>query len=74
MADRGKGKGGEARVEAGADGGQGGTQPLASPAHPQLHLGLYGEPHAGKSHMLATFVLACGVGASMYIACFDRRG
>lgn len=47
---------------------------VSPPPRPPLHLGLYGEPHAGKTHFLATFILALVGKQAMYIAFFDRRG
>lgn len=67
---------GEGKQEAAAGEAAGATG-LIQPARPFLHLGAYGEPHVGKSHFVATLLLAL-VGplkdAAMYVAFFDRRG
>jgi len=54
-----------------------GEQPApvqAPPGRPPLHLGLYGEPHVGKTHFLATFIMALQGVEAVYVAFFDRRG
>jgi hypothetical protein len=41
---------------------------VSAPKRPAVHIGLYGEPHAGKSGFAATLP------TPMYVAFFDRRG
>lgn len=67
------GKGGGADGVA-VTGESSGLTASAVPARPPLHLGLYGEPHCGKSHFAATFVGALAAGQAVYVAFFDRRG
>ena len=44
------------------------VEAVAPVVRPPVHLGLYGEPHAGKSRVAATFP------TPIYVAFFDRRG
>ena len=46
------------------------------PTRPVLHVGLYGEPHAGKSHFLAEIIYGLWKETKRpsYVACFDRLG